>query len=80
MNNATGGRNDTGSYRIPIAVQFLYSLILFFGMLILPETPRFLIKKDRHEDAARALSKIRRLTPDHPAIQAEISEVKVSYA
>ena len=48
-------------------------------MLLLPETPRFLIKKDRHEDAARALSKIRRLTPDHPAIQAEISEVKANH-
>lgn len=79
VNNATGKRNDTGSYRIPIAVQFAYSLVLFGGMLILPETPRFLIKKDRHDDASRALSKIRRLSPDHPAVQAELSEIKANH-
>lgn len=48
-------------------------------MIILPETPRFLIKKDRHEAAAKALSRIRRLTPDHPAIQAELAEVRANH-
>jgi hypothetical protein len=33
-------------YRIPIAVQFAWAIILVVGMLILPETPRFLIKQD----------------------------------
>jgi MFS family permease len=31
VNNATKDRNDSGSYRIPIAVQFLWSLILLIG-------------------------------------------------
>jgi SP family sugar:H+ symporter-like MFS transporter len=31
VNNSTKDRNDTGSYRIPIALQFLWSLILVFG-------------------------------------------------
>lgn len=31
VNNATGGRQDTGSYRIPIAVQFLWAIILIVG-------------------------------------------------
>lgn len=31
VNNSTKHRNDTGSYRIPIAIQFLWSLILVFG-------------------------------------------------
>jgi SP family sugar:H+ symporter-like MFS transporter len=31
VNNSTKNRNDTGSYRIPIAIQFLWSLILVFG-------------------------------------------------
>jgi len=31
VNNATKGRNDSGSYRIPIAVQFLWSIILVGG-------------------------------------------------
>ncbi len=31
VNNATKNRNDSGSYRIPIAVQFLWALILIVG-------------------------------------------------
>ena len=31
VNNSTKNRNDTGSYRIPIAIQFLWSLILVIG-------------------------------------------------
>jgi hypothetical protein len=40
VNNSTKNRDDTGSYRIPIAVQFAWAIILVGGMLVLPETPR----------------------------------------
>ena len=79
IDNATHLRYDTGSYRIPIAVQFAWSLILIFGMLVLPETPRFLIKKGRREKAAKALGKLRRLPPDHPAITEELNEVESNH-
>jgi len=79
VNNATSGRNDTGCYRIPIAVQFAWSLILFCGMLVLPETPRFLIKKGRMDKAAISLGRIRRLPADHPAILQELGEVKANH-
>ncbi|KAK4460419.1 high-affinity glucose transporter RGT2 [Cladorrhinum samala] len=79
VNNATSKRNDTGSYRIPIAVQLGWSLILFFGLLILPETPRYLIKKDNTEKAAQSLSRLRRLPIDHEAIAAELAEFRATY-
>lgn len=79
VNNATSDRDDTGSYRIPIAIQLAWSLILFFGMLLLPETPRFLIKKDNAEKAAQALSRLRRLPTTHEAIVAELAEVQASH-
>jgi hypothetical protein len=37
-----------------LAVQFAWAIILVVGMLILPETPRFLIKQDRYEEATKA--------------------------
>lgn len=37
---ATQNRMDTGSYRIPIAVQFLWAIILGGGLFLLPESPR----------------------------------------
>ncbi|KAG6014181.1 hypothetical protein E4U54_005705 [Claviceps lovelessii] len=79
VNNATQGRYDTGSYRIPIAVQFAWSLILFIGMMILPETPRFLIKAGKGDKAAKALGTLRRLPADHPAIADELAEIKASH-
>lgn len=79
VNNATKNRSDTGSYRIPVGLQFLWSIILVGGMLMLPETPRFHIKKGRNEKAAKALSKLRRLPPDHPALVLELAEVRANH-
>ncbi|CCC14415.1 hypothetical protein SMACR_09196 [Sordaria macrospora] len=45
VKNGTHLRNNTGSYRIPIALQWLLSLILIIGMHFLPETPRYCIKR-----------------------------------
>lgn len=79
VNNSSHDRNDTGSYRIPVAVQFAWAIILVVGMLLLPETPRYLIKRDRHEAAARALSKLRRLSLDHPAVVEELAEIQANH-
>jgi SP family sugar:H+ symporter-like MFS transporter len=79
VNNSTHLNNDTSSYRIPIAVQFAWMLILIGGMLLLPETPRFLIKQGKTEKAARALSKLRRLPGDHEAILEELAEVQANH-
>ncbi|KAN0098412.1 putative glucose transporter rco-3 [Hyaloscypha variabilis] len=74
--NGTKNRNDTGSYRIPVAIQFLFALILIGGMLFLPETPRYLIRNGKYDAAARSLSRLRRLRIDHPALIEELAEIK----
>lgn len=79
VDNATAKRNDTGSYRIPIAVQFAWALILFFGMLLLPETPRMWIKRGKPEKAAKSLSRLRRLDVDHPALVEELGEIQANH-
>lgn len=75
-NKGTHTRDDSGSYRIPLAIQFIWAVILAVGMFILPETPRFLIRKDDFEGAAKSMSRLRSLPPDHPAIVAELNEIK----
>lgn len=79
VDNATKSRNDTGSYRIPIAVQFAWAIILIVGMLILPETPRYHIKRGRNQQAAQALSRLRRLDADHPALVEELAEIQANH-
>lgn len=79
VNNSTKDRDDTGSYRIPVAVQFAWALILITGMLILPETPRYLIKRGKMEEAARSLSRLRRLPVDDPSLLDELAEIKANH-
>ncbi|KAF9893357.1 Plasma membrane low glucose sensor [Aspergillus nanangensis] len=79
VNNATKDRMDTGSYRIPVAVQFGWAIVLVAGMLVLPETPRFLIKKGRHEAASKALARLRRLDINSPAIVSELAEIQANH-
>ena len=79
VDNSTALRNDSGSYRIPIAVQFAWGLILFFGMLMLPETPRMWIKRGKPDRAAKALSTLRRLDIDHPAMVEELGEIQANH-
>ena len=79
VDNATADRNDSGSYRIPVAVQFAWAIVLIGGMLLLPETPRFNIKRGRYEQAAKSLSRLRRLDADHPALVEELAEIQANH-
>ncbi|KAK9773573.1 putative General substrate transporter [Seiridium cardinale] len=72
---ATQGRADSGSYRIPIGVQFLWSIILAIGLFILPESPRYYVKRGRIEDAAKALAYVRGQPQDSHYIKDELAEI-----
>ncbi|KAI0815600.1 general substrate transporter [Xylaria sp. FL0064] len=68
-------RNDTGSYRIPIGVQFLWALILGIGLFILPESPRYYVKKGQIEKAAKALAYVRGQPQESDYIKDELAEI-----
>jgi sugar porter (SP) family MFS transporter len=78
INNATEGFQDHSAYRLPIAVQFIWAFILGGGMAFLPESPRWLIKQRRDEDAAGSLSRLTRLEPNDPAIKNELAEIRAN--
>jgi sugar porter (SP) family MFS transporter len=50
-------------------------LIIVIGLFFLPETPRYLIKRNKPEQAALALSKLRRIPPSDPGIKQELDEI-----
>jgi sugar porter (SP) family MFS transporter len=68
-------RTDTGSYRIPIGVQFAWGLILGTGLFLLPESPRYYVKKGHPERAIQTLVRLRGQPADSPYIQSEIAEI-----
>jgi len=73
--NSTKSRSDHNAWRIPIAVQFAWAVILSGGMLFLPESPRFLLKKGREEAGRRALGRLLVRAPDSPEVDAEFEEI-----
>ncbi|ODV58957.1 sugar porter family MFS transporter [Ascoidea rubescens DSM 1968] len=79
VEKGTHNRNDSGSYRIPIALQFAWALILGIGMIFLPETPRFYISKNKEMEGKESLSKLRKLPIDHPELLEEYDEIKANY-
>lgn len=67
------------AFRIPISLQFLWAGILLLGLTLLPETPRYLIKRGRHDAAASSLSRLRRLDITHPALIEELAEIEANH-
>ncbi len=72
---ATSTRLDSGSYRIPIAIQFLWGIILATGLFFLPDSPRFFVKRGRVEKARTALAKLRGQPHESEYIEAELAEI-----
>jgi hypothetical protein len=53
-------------------------MILGLGMLFFPDTPRWLMMKERYDDGLRSLSKLRRKARDCPELVNEYLEIKAS--
>lgn len=75
----TQNRTDTSSYRIPIALQFLWAIILAVGLFLLPESPRYYVAKERPDRAAKALSRIRGQPEDSHYIVNELAEITANF-
>ncbi|KAF8515073.1 MFS monosaccharide transporter [Gautieria morchelliformis] len=76
VNNATQGRNDHSSYRLPIAIQFVWAMVLAVGMFLLPESPRYLMKRGRDAAAAKSLSRLTGVDATHPSIESDLGEIR----
>lgn len=72
---ATRNLGNSGAYRIPIAVQMAWALVLSVGLFLLPESPRYWVKKGRFDKALRALARVRGQPERSPFIEDELSEI-----
>lgn len=51
-------RLDEWAYKAPFAIQWIWPAVLLAGLLFAPESPYWLVRKDRKEDARKALLKL----------------------
>jgi sugar porter (SP) family MFS transporter len=79
VNIFTEGMKTSNAFRIPLALQFVWAGVLLLGLLLLPETPRYLIKRKDHAGAASSLSRLRRLDITHPALIEELAEIEANH-
>lgn len=62
-------------YIVPLAMQALPAVLLGLCMFLNKESPRWLAKADRWEEATTVLARIRNLPTDHEYIQGEIRDI-----
>ncbi|KAI9769720.1 MAG: hypothetical protein M1835_006667 [Candelina submexicana] len=66
-----------GSFRVPWGVQMVPAMILFLGMLFLPESPRWLARKNRWDDCHAVLTLVHgHGDPNSPFVTRELREIK----
>ncbi|KAI0143507.1 general substrate transporter, partial [Xylariaceae sp. FL1272] len=64
-------------WRFPIAFQIIPLLVLFFSVWFFPESPRYLVKAERHEEAQFILRRLRGSTGEDLArAQAEYQDIR----
>ncbi|KAI8947209.1 general substrate transporter [Xylaria longipes] len=79
VNQLTYRLKGAAAYQIPFSLQLTWAVVLSLGLLILPETPRYLIKRGDKHAAGLALSRLRRLDITHPALQEELAEIEANH-
>lgn len=72
---ATEKRTDTSAYRIPIGIQMLWAIILAIGLFLLPESPRYFVRRGKLDDAAKSLARLRGQDLQSNYIQDELAEI-----
>ncbi|KAF7552933.1 hypothetical protein G7Z17_g3987 [Cylindrodendrum hubeiense] len=66
------------SWRIPLGLFFVIPSILAVGIWWIPESPRWLLTRDRSEEARESLKLLRQGAYTEEEIQAEFNEIQIS--
>ncbi|GAA2343814.1 sugar porter family MFS transporter [Saccharopolyspora halophila] len=70
------GLAENGGWRWMFALAAIPAVVLYLGMLFLPETPQWLIKRGRVDEARRVLARVRAEDADTEAELGEIREIE----
>ena len=71
--------NGLASFRIPWGVQMVPAILLWIGLLFLPESPRWLARNDRWEECHAVLTLVHgQGDPESPFVRLEMDEIRQS--
>ncbi|KAF3390896.1 Quinate permease [Talaromyces pinophilus] len=69
---------STKQWRIPVAIQLIPGGLMFIGLFFLKESPRWLMRQGRYEEAHSSLAYIRNEPQDSEEVLKEFSEIRAS--
>ncbi|KFZ25332.1 hypothetical protein V502_00188 [Pseudogymnoascus sp. VKM F-4520 (FW-2644)] len=67
--------SSAAQWRVPVSLQIPLICALLLGSIFLPESPRFLMKRDNIEKATSTLCQLRNLDISHPLLQQELNDI-----
>ncbi|KAF7563589.1 hypothetical protein G7046_g533 [Stylonectria norvegica] len=67
---------SSASWRVPMAVQIIPAGILLAGGFFLHESPLWLMRKDREEEATQALEALRKIPREHQYLQEDLQMIR----
>jgi len=76
INFGTESIAGSASWRIPVGISFFWALILGFGILFFPETPRHDYRHGQVDIAARSIAKFYGVSEKHQIIQKQLEEMQ----
>lgn len=66
---------SSAAWRTPIALQLVFAFIVLGFILVMPESPRWLLVHDRYEEAADVISAVYDLPPDDPLVADQLRAI-----
>ncbi|KAK2760409.1 hypothetical protein FQN54_002479 [Arachnomyces sp. PD_36] len=75
---------NESQFRFPLALQILFALVTFAGVIFLPESPRWLIAHDRHSEARRVIWSLQwdahLIEEDDTVVNVDMEEITLALA
>lgn len=68
--------DDSRQWRIPLGLCFAWAILLTIGMICMPESPRYLIEKNKIEEAKKSIGISNKVSAEHPAVYTEIQLIQ----
>ncbi|ODQ81895.1 hypothetical protein BABINDRAFT_6530 [Babjeviella inositovora NRRL Y-12698] len=68
----TKSYTDSKQWRIPLGLCFAWAILMVIGMISMPESPRYLVEKNKLDQARKSIARVNKLQAEDPAVQHEV--------
>ncbi|CAG8076186.1 unnamed protein product [Penicillium salamii] len=76
LDYGTSFTDSSLQWRFPLAFQAVFAVCLVLQVIGLPETPRWLMKNDRYEEAREVIAAINDVSPDDPLVIQALADIE----